>query len=138
MIPAITEGTGLADTNLNAVATVAANRRDSALRQLPTREEGVLKQFESVMLAMMLKQMRTSASEDGLFPGDKSDTLGGMFDTFMADHLAESGGFGITESLGQWLGRSPQNPKETATLQTELKAKAMEAYTNELSRSANF
>lgn len=109
---------------------------------LESKDEKVLKQFESVMLAMLLKQMRNSASEEGLFPGDKSDTLGGMFDTFMADHLAESGGLGLTSSLGEWMNRGPAaasiSKPDSESLRNELNSKAREAYQNELSRSGGF
>ncbi|GEM_PF-1657108 len=127
-----------AEGTAEALAAAADKQKNSALRNVPTRDEKVLQQFESVMLSMMLKQMRSSASEDGLFPGDKSDTLGGMFDTYMGDHLAESGGLGLTDSLGDFLNRGPASIKEVASLQNELNTKAMEAYSNELSRSGGF
>ena len=108
-----------------------------ALTAGQSRDEKVLQQFESVMLAMMLKQMRSSASEEGLFPGDKSDTLGGMFDSYMGDHLAESGGLGITGSLGPYLNRAASSTTDTGLDYDDKNTKAMEAYQNEISRSAS-
>jgi hypothetical protein len=67
---------------------------------LKTQNEAeVARQFESLLVSMMLKQMRQSSSEEGMFPGDKSDTYGGMFDMFMGDHIAATGTFGIKELL---------------------------------------
>jgi len=60
----------------------------------------VAQQFEGLFLSMLVKQMRQSPMEgEGLFPGDSSDTYGGMFDTFMGQHLAETGGIGMSDSI---------------------------------------
>lgn len=56
-------------------------------------------EFESLMLSQLIKQMRQSSGGEGLFPGDKSDTYGGMFDMMMASHLTENGGFGFADQL---------------------------------------
>ncbi|MCA9051227.1 MAG: rod-binding protein [Planctomycetaceae bacterium] len=53
------------------------------------------REFESVMMSMMLKTMRESMSQD-MFSGDQSDTFGGMFDMFLGQHLAEHGGVGLS------------------------------------------
>ena len=58
----------------------------------------VAKEFEALFLSMMLKSMRQSMSED-MFAGDKSDTFGGMFDSFMGEHIAESGGIGMAKMI---------------------------------------
>ncbi len=47
---------------------------------------------------MMLKSMRQSMSED-MFAGDKSDTFGGLFDSFMGKHIAEGGGIGMAKMI---------------------------------------
>jgi flagellar protein FlgJ len=56
-------------------------------------------QFESVFLALVLKQMRQSSFGDGLIPGDDGDIVGGMFDQYMAEHISAGGGMGLAESL---------------------------------------
>ncbi len=63
-------------------------------------------EFESVFLSMLLKNMRATVSEDGLFAGDKSDTLGGMFDLFMSQHLANSDALGVSKMLKQTLSET--------------------------------
>lgn len=66
-------------------------------------------EFESLMLSQLIKQMRQSSGGEGLFPGDKSDTYGGMFDMMIGKHLAESGGFGLADQLASsfdGIGRS--------------------------------
>lgn len=57
-----------------------------------------IKDFEGVFMSMMIKELRQTDSEDGLFPGDASDTFGGMFDMFMGNELAAGKGIGM-ESL---------------------------------------
>lgn len=60
-------------------------------------------QFESILVSMLLKEMRQSLSEDGLFAGDTSDVYGGLFDMFLGQHIASRGAFGIAELLNSQL-----------------------------------
>ena len=58
----------------------------------------VIEEFEGVFMSMMIKQLRETDSGEGFFPGDHSDTYGGMFDMFMGQHLARGSQTGL-ESL---------------------------------------
>ncbi|MFV0445130.1 MAG: rod-binding protein [Planctomycetaceae bacterium] len=58
-----------------------------------------VKEFESLFVSMLLKEMRQTLGEDGLFPGDSSDSLGGMFDQQMAEHICQQGGLGLAETF---------------------------------------
>jgi peptidoglycan hydrolase FlgJ len=53
------------------------------------------KKFEGMFASMLLKQMRQSLTDHGLFGHDPSDVLGGLFDHFMGQHIAERGSLGI-------------------------------------------
>lgn len=53
------------------------------------------KVIETMFLSILLKSMRESGLGEGLFAGDKSDSMGAMFDQYMSDHLAAQGGLGI-------------------------------------------
>lgn len=55
-----------------------------------------VREMEALFISLMLKNLRQSESGEGLFPGDRSDTFGGMFDTYMGQHLADGGGIGLT------------------------------------------
>jgi flagellar protein FlgJ len=58
------------------------------------------KEFEATFLSMLLKEMRQTLDEDGgFFPGDKSDTHGGLFDLYLGRHLADGGGVGMAAAL---------------------------------------
>jgi peptidoglycan hydrolase FlgJ len=66
-------------------------------------------EFESVFMSLLLKTMRETASEEGLFAGDSSDTFGGMFDLFMSRHLSASNPLGIGNLVQSMIeSRSPE------------------------------
>ncbi len=72
----------------------------SAAPNLPSDEQAAAKKLESVFLSMLIKEMRESSSEEGLFPGDSAGVQGGIFDMMMGDFLAEnSPGIGISRYL---------------------------------------
>lgn len=115
--------------NISAIASGTSVTPGDSSAFNPQEEAKVMKQFESVMLSMVLKQMRQTGSEEGMFPGDKSDTLGGMFDTYLGEHLAEAGGLGLMESLGGQLNSGNASLTSADALQ-QIRSQAMEAYTN--------
>jgi flagellar protein FlgJ len=55
--------------------------------------------FESVFLSMLLKEMRQTLEPGSLFGNDSSDIYGGLFDQFMAQHLAQGQGMGLAKAL---------------------------------------
>jgi flagellar protein FlgJ len=61
-------------------------------------------QFESLFVSMMLKEMRQTVSDDGLFAGDSSDTYGGLFDMFLGQHIAQGSPLGIGKLIEAQLG----------------------------------
>jgi Rod binding domain-containing protein len=71
--------------------------------------------FESLFVSMLLKEMRQTSSEDGLFAGDTSDVYGGLFDMFLGQHIAAGGGFGIAELVNSQL-KPASSDKDVATL----------------------
>jgi Rod binding domain-containing protein len=62
--------------------------------------------FESLLIAMLLKEMRQTTDGEGLFGGEASDTYGGLFDLYLSQHLAGAGGLGL-------------NPLVSSSLETE-------------------
>ena len=62
--------------------------------------ETVSRQFESLLLNMMIKEMRATVPESGLFPASMSkDIFTSMLDEQYADRMAESGGIGLKRML---------------------------------------
>lgn len=77
-------------------------------------------EFESLMTSQLLKQMRATTGEGGLFPGDDSDTLGGMFDMVFGQYIAENGGLGIAEHLEPHMPKAKDSKKSGVRDSTEL------------------
>lgn len=69
----------------------------------------VAKQFESLFMQMMLKQMRQATFGGGIFDSDKTRHYQEMYDQQLSLHLSESGGIGIGEVLKRQLGTGPEN-----------------------------
>jgi Rod binding domain-containing protein len=61
--------------------------------------------FESVFLGMLVKEMRQTLDSGGFFGQDTGDVYGGMFDLYMGQHLAKSGGIGLASWLRQQLAK---------------------------------
>ncbi len=51
--------------------------------------------FESMFATLLVKQMRQTLEPDTLFGTDRGEVLGGLFDFFLGQHLAQSGALGI-------------------------------------------
>lgn len=67
--------------------------------------EKVAKQFESLFVQMMVKQMRQASFGGGAFDSDRSRFYQEMYDQQISLHLAESGGMGIGAMLRRQLGQ---------------------------------
>lgn len=93
------EGIPLASLDMNPALLEA---RQSNLAQKPPQDkaamEQVAKEFESVFVSLLLKEMRGTL-EEGFFGQESSDVLGGMFDQFLGQHIAASSPFGLKELL---------------------------------------
>ena len=100
-----------------------------------TKSEKAIKDFESLFLSMMIKELRQTSSGEGLFPGDTSDTYGGMFDMFLGKELSKGKGIGL-ESIfrsSTMLNQSNDRMGESGTLIA--RNKAMEGYRNDQLRT---
>lgn len=79
--------------------------------------EATGKQFESLFLSMLLKEMRQTLGPEGLFAGDTGDIHGGLFDMFMGQSLADSGGIGLADVLArQYQVAAPAHAPNNSTL----------------------
>lgn len=65
------------------------------------RESDVAGEFESLILGQLLKTMRSTSEDGGMFPGDNSDTYGGMFDMYFGRFLADHGGLGLASVVNK-------------------------------------
>ena len=102
-------------------------REAGGLSALPSAAatQDVGEQFESIFVSMLLKEMRESMSEDGLFAGDSADVYGGMFDMFLGQHIASQGAFGIAEMINRQLTPEAQSePVASSSAETTPSADA--------------
>lgn len=86
----------------SAVASASSLAADATLQRLPASDASPVqaaRQFEGLLTSMLLKQMRQTLSGEGLFPGDSSDTYGGMFDMYLGDFIARNGGLGLAQQI---------------------------------------
>ena len=94
-LPAVSMPVGaMAEPNLESLS---ARFRAGDAKALPA----LARQFESVFLSQLLKNMRQTLDSDsgGLFANDPGDVQGGLFDMMMGRHLADAGGIGLANVL---------------------------------------
>lgn len=93
----------------NVAATSISNGGVLSVDRSP---DAVAQEFEGVFTAMLLKSMRTSMSEEGLFGSDSSDTYGGIFDMFMSRHISQGSPLGIGEMVKTYMENKAQAETE--------------------------
>jgi Rod binding domain-containing protein len=95
----------------------------------------VIEEFEGVFMSMMIKQLRETDSGEGFFPGDHSDTYGGMFDMFMGQHLARGAQTGLETLFESATARSQLENYLEKRQTVHQRSKGIEEYKNEQFRS---
>ena len=73
------------------------------------------KAFESYMVEMMVKEMRKTIP-DGMFSGDSTEIFSGLFDQEISKRIAETGGFGFEEVMGDAMGGKRVAPQQSTFL----------------------
>ncbi len=90
---------------------MAALRRGAAANT-PEARRAAAQQFEALFLNMMLKEMRESGVDGGLFDSDRLKTYQGMYDQQLALTLARGPGIGLADAIYRQLG-GEQTPPAT-------------------------
>jgi Rod binding domain-containing protein len=96
----------------------------------------VIEEFEGVFMSMMIKQLRETDSGEGFFPGDHSDTYGGMFDMFMGQHLARGAQTGLETLFESATAKSQLEDYINRGQAGHRRSKGIEEYKNEQFRSS--
>jgi flagellar protein FlgJ len=105
---------GTAMTPGQHLATTAATQHDGDQRKI----EQIARGFESMFFSMLCKQMRDTLEPNTMFGDDQGDVLGGLFDQFMGEHMAQGGALGIAAMVRKQLtAQAPheQHPGKPAT-----------------------
>lgn len=87
-------------SGLTALKGKAARNPEGALDE-------VTRQFESLFLQQMIKEMRKAKLADGIFDSSQSQFYRDMYDQQLALHLSKSGGLGLAEVLKRQLSGVP-------------------------------
>lgn len=96
------------DLSASRLAVDVRQSDDLRLKLKQNPREGlkqVAEQFESLFLNMMLKSMRDTLPQDGLFDSDQSRFYTSMLDQQMAQKLSSSGQLGFAKLIEQQMGR---------------------------------
>jgi flagellar protein FlgJ len=78
----------------------------------------VARQFEGMMLQMMLKSMREAVPRSDLLKSSATDTYQELFDKQLAQNLAAKGGIGIADMIVRQMTRPTVSPPPPGTLDT--------------------
>jgi len=84
-----------AATPLTDVTQLAARARSGDRKAI----EEVAVGFEGVFASLLVKQMRQTLEPGALFGRDDSDILGGLFDHYLGQHLAQAKSLGIANLI---------------------------------------
>jgi len=76
--------------------------------------EGAAVQSLSLLVSLVLKEMRQTLGPGSLFGGDTSDIYGGMFDQFLGQAISHNGGFGIAAQIQRQLAQQTGSPPSAA------------------------
>ncbi|MET0066194.1 MAG: flagellar assembly peptidoglycan hydrolase FlgJ [Candidatus Thiodiazotropha sp.] len=90
----------------NDFSGFAALRHEAREDQAGASEK-VARQFESLFIQMMVKQMRQASFGDGLLDSKQTRFVQEMYDQQLAVHLSEQRGMGVSEMLQRHIGADP-------------------------------
>ncbi len=95
------------DPNSLAIDSNALNGlKRSAQADSPDTIRAAAKQFEGVLMQMMLKSMRDTVPQDGAFDNEQSRMFSGMLDQQLSTQLSQKG-LGLSDLLVKQLTKSP-------------------------------
>lgn len=87
----------------------AANMARTALKGSADKAAKAAGDFESLFASQLLKEMRKTLDPETMFGGDSGDVYGGMFDLFLGQQIAQSGGLGLANMVREAL-QGAQSP----------------------------
>jgi Rod binding domain-containing protein len=127
---------------LPATDAVKTDKAAASMNSVPKDSEKsekvrkVIEEFEGVFMSMMIKQLRETNNGEGFFPGDHSDTYGGMFDMFMGQHLAQGSQTGLESLFESTTAKNQLADYANRGSMSSRRSKGIEEYNNEQFRSS--
>ena len=92
-------------TDLQGLQNLKTSARKDAQAALPE----VARQFEAVMISMMIKNMRKTGMEDPIFKSQAMDSYRDMYDQQLSMELSKGQGIGLAQSIVQQLQHQAGN-----------------------------
>jgi peptidoglycan hydrolase FlgJ len=112
---------------MNASAPVVYNDLASLSRLKTQSKEDpstalneVAKQFESVFVSMMMKEMRNTLPKDGMFSSNEMENYQEMFDQQLALDLSRNGGLGLADLISRQMAMGQGFETDASTVNTGL------------------
>ena len=102
---------GVAASVYNDFQGLAALKHQARADQAGSIDQ-VARQFESLFVQMMVKQMRQASFGGGLLDSDKTRFYQDMYDKQLSLHLSESGGVGLGDMLRRQLVKGQQGAQK--------------------------
>ncbi len=102
-------------TDLNGLQNLKASARKDAKEALPE----VARQFEAVMISMMIKNLRKTGMEDPIFKSQALDSYRDMYDQQLGMELSKGRGIGFAKTIVeqmQYQSAQQAHPSEKNTL----------------------
>lgn len=99
------------DTNSLAIDGNALNSLKNAKSDSPEAIREVARQFEGILMNMMLKSMRDTVPQDGITDNEQSKMFMGMLDQQLTSQLSQKG-MGLTDVLVRQLSKFSHKPAE--------------------------
>ncbi|MFW2374706.1 MAG: flagellar assembly peptidoglycan hydrolase FlgJ [Gammaproteobacteria bacterium] len=103
-------------TNFSQYAEMRRQAHENSDESVTT----VAKQFESLFIQMMLKTMRDSIPEGGLFGDDKTRMYQDMYDKQLSLNIASGDGIGLAAVIARQLGQQQGKDSSLQTAQSSL------------------
>jgi flagellar protein FlgJ len=105
-------GTGADLTGKVAFDASSLNQlKQAAKENSPEALKAVAKQFESIMMNMMMKSMREASAQEGVFDNEQSKMFTSMLDQQLSSNLSAKG-LGLADVLVRQLSKGSQNAVE--------------------------
>ncbi len=102
------------DPNSLAIDGSALNSLKRAKNDSPETIRAVARQFEGILMNMMLKSMRDTVPQEGFADNEQSKMFTGMLDQQLSTHLSQKG-LGLTDVLVRQLSKLNGHPVDTNT-----------------------
>ena len=105
--------------DISALSTLGSQLPMDAVKPGDKGMAEVASALESVFASMLVKEMRNSLSE-GFFGSEKSDVMGGLFDTHIGDAIAGGAGLGIKQMILRQVEQKAHVSPNTGSVEKEM------------------